>query len=247
MGLPTVFFFDQGVFGEYDDWAGTISLVVFGLAESILFAWVFGIDRGWEEINRGADLKVPNIYKPILKYVTPTLLLIIFMASLFKPMDNDWGRAFSEGWELDPGSIIGKITNKKFVANTDYFSDTYEAEANGTVSAIKLEGGIARIALSNSVTFAKDASGKVRPYTPDMGSLTTFDSTVVTASYTIPNTESIVVNKGDQVSVGSPIAKGDYTHTIFYNVLSKIILLLLFGGICGLVYIAYVQRQHNSN
>ncbi|MBK5286792.1 MAG: sodium-dependent transporter, partial [Bacteroidia bacterium] len=34
LGLPTVFFFKQGVFDEYDYWAGTVSLVIFALAES---------------------------------------------------------------------------------------------------------------------------------------------------------------------------------------------------------------------
>ena len=29
LGLPTVFFFEHGVFDEYDYWAGTVSLVVF--------------------------------------------------------------------------------------------------------------------------------------------------------------------------------------------------------------------------
>ena len=38
MGLPTVIFFQNGYFDEYDYWACTVSLVVFALAESILFA-----------------------------------------------------------------------------------------------------------------------------------------------------------------------------------------------------------------
>jgi hypothetical protein len=29
LGLPTVIFFKEGVFDEYDYWAGTVSLVVF--------------------------------------------------------------------------------------------------------------------------------------------------------------------------------------------------------------------------
>lgn len=37
LGLPTIFFFNDGVFDEYDYWAGTVSLVVFALLESILF------------------------------------------------------------------------------------------------------------------------------------------------------------------------------------------------------------------
>ena len=70
LGLPTIFFFNQGVFDEYDYWAGTVSLVVFALLESILFSWIFGMNKGWREITGGADIKVPLIYRFIIKYNT---------------------------------------------------------------------------------------------------------------------------------------------------------------------------------
>lgn len=82
LGLPTVLFFKEGVFDEYDYWAGTVSLVVFALIEIILFAWVFGIDKGWREITESADIKVPNFYKFVIKYVTPLILAFVFFASL---------------------------------------------------------------------------------------------------------------------------------------------------------------------
>ncbi len=82
LGLPTVLFFHHGVFDEYDYWAGTVSLVVFALFEIILFAWVFGMDKGWQEINIGADIKISKIFKPIIKYVTPLLLSYVFFMSL---------------------------------------------------------------------------------------------------------------------------------------------------------------------
>jgi hypothetical protein len=46
----------------------------------ILFAWVFGIDRGWSEIMKGADIRLPRIYKFILAWVTPLLMIVIFLA-----------------------------------------------------------------------------------------------------------------------------------------------------------------------
>lgn len=82
LGLPTVLFFQQGVFDEYDYWAGTVSLVVFALVEIILFSWVFGIKKGWKEITEGADIKVPNFYKFIIKYITPFILAFVFFGSL---------------------------------------------------------------------------------------------------------------------------------------------------------------------
>lgn len=116
LGLPTVLFYQQGVFDEYDYWAGTVSLVVFAMLETILFSWVFGMKKGWREITSGADIKVPNIYKYIIKYVTPLMLIIIFLGSLFKPLNNDWSGNVSSlmsgnGWSLDNGSIIKTITH----------------------------------------------------------------------------------------------------------------------------------------
>jgi len=111
LGLPTVLFFNQGVFDEYDYWAGTVSLVVFALAEIILFAWVFGMKRGMNEINSGGDIKVPMIFGFIIKWVTPILLLGVFLGALITPVGNDWVGAFQNGWQLDNGSIIKQITN----------------------------------------------------------------------------------------------------------------------------------------
>lgn len=82
LGLPTVLFFNNGVFDEYDYWAGTVSLVVFALFEIILFAWIFGMKKGWDEINKGADIRVPVVFKFIIKYVTPVLLGWVFINSI---------------------------------------------------------------------------------------------------------------------------------------------------------------------
>jgi len=82
LGLPTVLFFTDGVFDEYDYWAGTVSLVVFALVETILFAWVFGMNKGWHEITQGADIKVPRIFRFIIQFVTPVILGWVFFASL---------------------------------------------------------------------------------------------------------------------------------------------------------------------
>jgi len=99
LGLPTVLFFQYGVFDEYDYWAGTVSLVVFALLEIILFAWVFGMDKGWKEITRGADIQVPVFFKFVIKYVTPIVILSVFLGSL-----------------LSSGGILDQLSNKALYA-----------------------------------------------------------------------------------------------------------------------------------
>lgn len=79
---PAIFGLAYGVVDELDFWGGTFSLVLFGTIEAILFAWVFGMDKAWEEIHIGADLTLPRVYKFIIKYVTPVFLLVILGAWL---------------------------------------------------------------------------------------------------------------------------------------------------------------------
>jgi len=114
LALWCVIFFGAGAFGEFDDWSGTFALVVFALLETIAFAWVFGVDKGWIEITRGADMKVPYFFKYVIKYVTPVFLLVVFIGAFIAPAGGDWYGAFQKlfsgnGWSFDAGSIVGKI------------------------------------------------------------------------------------------------------------------------------------------
>ena len=42
-------------------------------------AYVFGMNRGWKEMHLGADLQVPGIYKPVMKWITPLFLAILLV------------------------------------------------------------------------------------------------------------------------------------------------------------------------
>ena len=77
LGMFHVVFYQKGVLSEWDYWAGTFGLVLFATIEIILFSFVFGIDRGWEELHKGADIRIPRIYKPIMKWVTPLFLITL--------------------------------------------------------------------------------------------------------------------------------------------------------------------------
>jgi SNF family Na+-dependent transporter len=74
-GLPVVLFLGHGFLDEMNFWAGTFGLVVFAAIEAILFAWVFGIKKAWAEINEGADIRIPSVFRFIIQYVTPVYLI----------------------------------------------------------------------------------------------------------------------------------------------------------------------------
>ena len=81
-----IFFLGKGVVDELDFWGGTFCLVLFATIEVILFGWIFGIEKAWEEVHHGADMRIPGIYKYIIKYVTPCFLLAVLIAWFFQ----DW-------------------------------------------------------------------------------------------------------------------------------------------------------------
>ncbi|MDD4012722.1 MAG: sodium:calcium symporter, partial [Candidatus Omnitrophica bacterium] len=75
-----IFFLGKGVVDELDFWGGTFCLVLFALVEVILFGWVFGIDKAWEEAHHGADMRIPHFYKYVIKYLVPIFLLSVLAA-----------------------------------------------------------------------------------------------------------------------------------------------------------------------
>jgi NSS family neurotransmitter:Na+ symporter len=74
---PAIFFLGRGVVDELDFWGGTFCLVLFATIETILFGWVFGMEKAWTEMHVGSDITIPRIYRFIIKFITPAFLLLI--------------------------------------------------------------------------------------------------------------------------------------------------------------------------
>ncbi|MDX9858947.1 MAG: sodium-dependent transporter [candidate division Zixibacteria bacterium] len=83
---PAVWFLHRGVLDELNFWGGTFIIVIGALFELILLAWVFGIDKAWDELHCGCRMRVPRIFRYIIKYVSPTLLI----AMLIWWLATDW-------------------------------------------------------------------------------------------------------------------------------------------------------------
>ncbi len=81
--IPTVAFNRYGMVAQFDFWVGTLFLVVVALIEVVLAGWVFGTDKFWADLHRGADIRVPRVFYYIIKYVTPLGLLAILVGFIF--------------------------------------------------------------------------------------------------------------------------------------------------------------------
>lgn len=242
LALPTIFFNEYGVFDEYDYWTGTVSLVVFALAEVILFAWVFGMDKGWKEINHGADMKVPLIYKHIIKYVTPLFILIIFVSSLITPKGNDWGKAFSGDWQLDGSSIVGQIMHTGVHYNKSYFASEKQAENNGHLQSVQEHKRNKSLVIVDSVEYYKKDNGHIVKNKPDEGAFEVVDTTETHQLYVNKQAE-ITVQPGDKISAGQVVAKGSFVNKILFIDLSRFFLLLTFVALGLMVRRAAVIRK----
>ncbi|MFP4164856.1 MAG: sodium-dependent transporter [Chitinispirillaceae bacterium] len=89
MSLVAVFGVSAGAVDEMDFWGGTMLLVLFGTVEAVIFSWIFGAERGWKELLSGAQFNIPKVFKYIIKYVTPTYLILILVAWLI-----------TDGWDV---------------------------------------------------------------------------------------------------------------------------------------------------
>ena len=81
-GSFLVMYFSRGgiFWSTIDDWVGTFLIFVLAMVQIICFSWVFGVRRGMEEAHHGAQMQIPKVYRFIMKYVTPTYLLVVFAA-----------------------------------------------------------------------------------------------------------------------------------------------------------------------
>lgn len=80
LGSFFVIYFSKGLaaLDTIDFWVGTALIFVMATMQVILFAWVFGVERGFKEMHEGAQIRIPPIFKFVIKYVSPTYLLVIF-------------------------------------------------------------------------------------------------------------------------------------------------------------------------
>ncbi len=80
VGAAFVVYFSKDLLAldTIDFWIGTFAIYVLATFQAILFGWVLGVERGFEELRRGAEIYIPSFVKFIIKYVSPLYLILIF-------------------------------------------------------------------------------------------------------------------------------------------------------------------------
>lgn len=102
VGSAFVFFYSKGLsaLDNIDFWCGTFLIVILATIQSVIYGWVFGVQRGAEELARGGLIQVPGFVSFILKFLTPAFLLAILGATIFKQSGG-----YLENLQNDPVAV----------------------------------------------------------------------------------------------------------------------------------------------
>ena len=61
-----------------DFWVGTFLIFILSTLQIIIFGWILGVKKGFQIAHEGAAMRIPHIFKFIMKYISPLFLLLIF-------------------------------------------------------------------------------------------------------------------------------------------------------------------------
>jgi neurotransmitter:Na+ symporter, NSS family len=75
---------DAVALDTFDFWVGSVCIYVLATIQVILFGWVLGIEKGYKEIQRGAEIHIPKFVMYLIRYVSPVFLLMVFAIWLYQ-------------------------------------------------------------------------------------------------------------------------------------------------------------------
>lgn len=87
-GTLFIVWFSKGLtaLDTIDFWVGTFCIYVLATVQVLIFGWIFGPQRGLEELDRGAALRIPRVSAFILRYISPVFLITVFVLWAHKEM-----------------------------------------------------------------------------------------------------------------------------------------------------------------
>jgi NSS family neurotransmitter:Na+ symporter len=130
-----------------DFWVGTFLIYVLATIQIIVFAWIMGIPEGFREAGKGASMSIPRIFGPIMKYVTPVFLLVIFF---FWASENIFGYNLITG--VAQASVYGK----------DLFGESPNQVAWLCGALLLLLAGFVYLIVNSSAYFHKNSHTSVK-------------------------------------------------------------------------------------
>ena len=85
-GAGFVVYFSKNVVAldTMDFWVGSVCIYALATIQVLMFGWILGINKGYDELHRGAHINIPRFVMYIIKYVSPVYLIAIFSLWLYQ-------------------------------------------------------------------------------------------------------------------------------------------------------------------
>jgi hypothetical protein len=102
MGSFVVVYFSKDLIAldTMDFWVGQVLIFILGTVTVIMFGWVMGVERGFEEAHRGAHMRIPKVFKFIIRYISPAFLISIFALFVHTNIIRDYKKEGSYVYNL---------------------------------------------------------------------------------------------------------------------------------------------------
>lgn len=142
VGCVFVMYFSKDVkaLDTLDFWVGTFLIFILATVQIIMFGWVLGVDRGFEEAHHGAAVRIPGFFKIVMKWVCPLFLLGIFTMWV---LVNVFGYSFQTGTVAVSGYV------------SDLFGEKPNLVARMSVGLILLVGIVVTLIVSRARAYDK--------------------------------------------------------------------------------------------
>lgn len=78
-----------------DFWVGQTLIFIVATYEILMFSWCYGAEKLVKDANKNSLLKLPKFYAILWKYVTPSILIAVFLGWITKDVLGLWGGKLS--------------------------------------------------------------------------------------------------------------------------------------------------------
>ena len=86
----TVYYSKNALALDHTDFWCNLMMIIAATCQVLFFGWIIGAERGVREMNRGADMKVPKGMAVMIRFVTPTFLLVVLVMWTYTNGPDYW-------------------------------------------------------------------------------------------------------------------------------------------------------------
>jgi NSS family neurotransmitter:Na+ symporter len=145
-GTGFTVYFSQGLVAldTFDFWVGTFLIYSLAMFQTVLYGWVFGIQRGHDELHMGANLRVPWVVQIVLKYISPAYLLVIFVTFCWQSVQSKEAPAFNAQPSIIsdlnkgvvPEQLSAELRANKMTLPTNFVVDRESTDGPWTIRSV---------------------------------------------------------------------------------------------------------------